>query len=134
MMCHWIGTLLLVFRFAIWTRNPRLSPQTQKDDLFIFAKIFLKKKYFLIRDIDFASFYDFDIWFWNCSDSVVFWNCSDSVVFWNCSDSVVFFCCSFYSIKNKQWWEKIVTMLLKKSKKNYALLLTLSCISNSVRV
>ena len=76
----------------------------------------LKKKYFLIGDIDFASFYDFDIWFWNCSDSVVF------------------FCCSFYSIKNKQWWEKIVTMLLKKSKKNYALLLTLSCISNSVRV
>ena len=22
--------------------------------------------------IDFASFYDFDMWFWNCSDSVVF--------------------------------------------------------------
>ena len=68
-----------------------------------------------------ASFYDFDIEIWNCSDSVVFfgtvptvwyfldlfrqcgifWNCSDSEVFfgtfrqcgifWNCSDSVVFF-------------------------------------------
>ena len=25
-----------------------------------------------IRGIDFASFYDFDIWFWNCSDSVIF--------------------------------------------------------------
>jgi hypothetical protein len=29
---------------------------------------------------------DFDIAFWNCSDSVVFWNCSDSVVFWICSE------------------------------------------------
>ena len=26
-------------------------------------------------------FYDFDIWFWNCSNSVVFWNCSNSAVF-----------------------------------------------------
>ena len=25
-----------------------------------------------VRNINFASFYDFDIWFWNCSDSMVF--------------------------------------------------------------
>ena len=28
--------------------------------------------YFCAKGIDFASFYDFDIWFWNCSDSAVF--------------------------------------------------------------
>jgi hypothetical protein len=28
--------------------------------------------YLCVRSIDFASFYDFDIWYWNCSDSVVF--------------------------------------------------------------
>ena len=28
--------------------------------------------YFCVSGIDFASFYDFDILFWNCSDSVVF--------------------------------------------------------------
>jgi hypothetical protein len=50
--------------------------------------------YLCVRDIDFASFYAFDIWFLNCSESVVFLNCSDSVVFFNCSDSVVFFNCS----------------------------------------
>ena len=33
--------------------------------------------YLCVRDIDFASFYDFSIG----SDSVVLWNCSDSVVF-----------------------------------------------------
>jgi hypothetical protein len=26
---------------------------------------------FCIRDIDWVSFYDFDIWFWNCSGDVV---------------------------------------------------------------
>jgi hypothetical protein len=25
-----------------------------------------------VRGIDFASFYDFDIWFWNCSNSGIF--------------------------------------------------------------
>jgi hypothetical protein len=50
--------------------------------------------YLCVRGIDFVSFYDFAIGFWNCSDSVVIWNCSDSVVFWNCSDSVVFWNCS----------------------------------------
>ena len=54
-----------------------------------------------IISIDFASFYDFAVGYWNCSDSVVFWNCSDSIVdfgivrqcrrFWNCSDSIVYF-------------------------------------------
>jgi len=28
--------------------------------------------YMCVRVIDFASFYDFSITFWNCSDSVVF--------------------------------------------------------------
>ena len=28
--------------------------------------------YLYVRSIDFPSFYDFDILFWNCSDSVVF--------------------------------------------------------------
>ena len=46
--------------------------------------------YLCVRDIDFASISDFDIRFWNCSDSVVFWNGSDRVVFWNGSNSVVF--------------------------------------------
>ena len=66
----------------------------------------------------FASFYDFDILFWNCPDSLVFyvfldfgtelfrqcgifcfsrfWNSPDSGIFcfsrfWNCPDSVVFY-------------------------------------------
>ena len=66
----------------------------------------IRRFHFSVSCIDFASFYDFDIWFWNCSDSVVwfcfeiwFWNCSDNVVcfcfdiwFWNCSDNVVWFC------------------------------------------
>jgi hypothetical protein len=26
--------------------------------------------YLCVRGIDFVSFYDSDIWFWNCSDSV----------------------------------------------------------------
>ena len=46
------------------------------------------------RGIHFASFYDFDIGFQNCSDSVVIQNCSDSVVIQNCSDSVVIQNCS----------------------------------------
>ena len=72
--------------------------------------------YLCISGIDFSSFYDFDIWFWNCSDSVIFfvflwfWNCSDSVVFffsrfWNCSDSVIFFV--FYFIIHI-WCSKII--------------------------
>jgi hypothetical protein len=28
--------------------------------------------YLCVRDIDFVCFYDFPIWFWNCSDIVVF--------------------------------------------------------------
>ena len=66
----------------------------------------IRRFHFSVSCIDFASFYDFDIWFWNCSDNVVwfcfeiwFWNCSDNVVcicfdiwFWNCSDNVVWFC------------------------------------------
>ena len=32
--------------------------------------------YLYIRGIDFDFFYDFDIWFWNCSDSVLFCCCS----------------------------------------------------------
>ena len=28
--------------------------------------------YLCVRGIDFASFYDFDIWFWNCSNSGIF--------------------------------------------------------------
>jgi hypothetical protein len=28
--------------------------------------------YLCVKDIDFASFYDFDIWFYNFSDSVLF--------------------------------------------------------------
>ena len=44
--------------------------------------------------LDFVFFYDFDIWFWNCSNIVVFWNYSNIVVFWNCSNSVVFWNCS----------------------------------------
>jgi hypothetical protein len=27
--------------------------------------------YLFVNGIDFASFYDFDIWFWNCSDSLI---------------------------------------------------------------
>jgi len=70
-------------------------------------------QYLCVRGIDFASFYDFSIGFWNCSDSVVFFywilelfrQCGIflldfgtvptvlyfSIGFWNCSDSVVFF-------------------------------------------
>ena len=36
--------------------------------------------YLFAASIDFASFYDFDIWFLKCSDIVVFWNFSDIVV------------------------------------------------------
>ena len=28
--------------------------------------------YVCVWSLDFASFYDFDIWFWNCYDGVVF--------------------------------------------------------------
>ena len=35
--------------------------------------------YLFAASIDFASFYDFDILFFNCSDIVVFWNFSDIV-------------------------------------------------------
>ena len=28
--------------------------------------------YLCVKGVDISSFYDFDIWFWNCSDSVVF--------------------------------------------------------------
>ena len=58
------------------------SHRTENSKLFTFFEFFNSKT---------AAFYDFDIGFWNCSDSVVSWNCSDSVVFWNCSDSVAFF-------------------------------------------
>ena len=34
-----------------------------------------------ILEVSNSPFYDIDIWFWNCSHSVVFWNCSHSVVF-----------------------------------------------------
>ena len=44
-----------------------------------------------VRSIDFASFYDGDILFYNCSDSVVFFFSR----FYNCSDSVVFFSLDF---------------------------------------
>ena len=27
--------------------------------------------YLCVKGIDFASFYDFDIWYWNCSDSLI---------------------------------------------------------------
>ena len=61
-----------------------------------------------VRIIDFASFFDFSIVFWNCSDTVVFfvfllylgtvptvWYFS--IVFWNCSDNGIF-CFVFYGI------------------------------------
>ena len=61
-----------------------------------------------VRIIDFASFFDFSIVFWNCSDTVVFfvfllylgtvptvWYFS--IVFWNCSDTGIF-CFVFYGI------------------------------------
>ena len=61
-----------------------------------------------VRIIDFASFFDFSIVFWNCSDTVVFfvfllylgtvptvWYFS--IAFWNCSDTGIF-CFVFYGI------------------------------------
>ena len=35
--------------------------------------------YLCVRGINFASFYDFDILFWNCSDSVVFFRILSTV-------------------------------------------------------
>jgi hypothetical protein len=32
------------------------------------------------RSIDFASFYDGDIWFYNCSDSVIFFSLDFTIV------------------------------------------------------
>jgi len=40
--------------------------------------------YFCVRDIDFASFYDCDIWFWNCSDSGIFCFSFYNTVLWRC--------------------------------------------------
>ena len=56
--------------------------------------------YLCVGGIDFASFYDFDILFWNRSDSVVFCFFSIGTVltvwyfvifhgWWNCPDSVI---------------------------------------------
>jgi hypothetical protein len=59
--------------------------------------------YLCAKVINFASFYDFTVRFWNCSGSVVFFGTVPTVwyflelfrqcgIFWNCSDSVVFAC------------------------------------------
>jgi hypothetical protein len=54
---------LTSFTFAIWYGSVgRLKLWKTYETLFF---------YLCVNDIDFASFYDFDIWFWNCSDS--FW-------------------------------------------------------------
>jgi hypothetical protein len=57
--------------------------------------------YMCVRRIDFATFHDFDIWFWNWSDSVVYFELIRQCgIFWidptvwyilNWSDSVVYF-------------------------------------------
>ena len=67
----------------------------------------MRRHVFVCRGIDFTSFYDFDIWLWNCCDSVVYLvlellrQCGifgfGTVVtvgyiwFWNCYDSVIYF-------------------------------------------
>jgi hypothetical protein len=76
--------------------------------------------YLCVRSIDFVSFYNISIGYWNCSDCVIlelfrlcdivsigYWNCSDCVIlfllelfrlcdivsigYWNCSDCVILF-------------------------------------------
>ena len=59
-------------------------------------------QYLCIRDVDFASFYDFSVEFWECSNRVVFFGNVPTVwyflgmfkpcgIFWECSNRVVFF-------------------------------------------
>jgi hypothetical protein len=67
--------------------------------------------YLCAKVINFASFYDFTVRFWNCSDSVVFFGTVPTVwyflelfrqcgICWNCSDSVVFF--AFHVISDEK--------------------------------
>ena len=63
----------------------------------------------VVRGFDFTVFYDFDVWFWNCSDKYgileLFWQVwyfgivPTSVVFWNCSDK-----CDILELSRIVWY------------------------------
>ena len=60
--------------------------------------------YLCIRGIDFASFYDFDIWFWNCFDIVSFsgfhFTESQKMIFVSCQKNVLVHTGLYHSLQN----------------------------------
>jgi len=68
-----------------------------------------------VHDIDFPSFYDFFIEFWNCYSSVLFWNCYSSVLF--CVFHLPYRTCIIYvwflgtffvcEISDRHWFELV---------------------------
>ena len=60
--------------------------------------------------IDFASFYDFSIGFWNCSDRVVFFF---FVLFFNniTVTGIIYHGCNFYRWRKQQYFEKTMCRL-----------------------
>jgi hypothetical protein len=93
---HQTSNILLIYK-CLTGKFSQSSHYNCRQCIFM---IQIQKIYILIL---FASFYDFDILFWNSPDSVVFycfsrfWNSPDSMVFycfsrfWNSPDSVVFY-------------------------------------------
>ena len=67
----------------------------------------------VVRGFDFTVFYDFDVWFWNCSDKYgilelfrqvwYFGIVPTSMLFWNCSDK-----CGILELFRQVWYFGIV--------------------------